>query len=731
MRLVHLGFVIGGVAWLTFACKSEDARSVTLECGAGTHVERGSCVPSGANGAAGAAGAPQSLVCGPGTHREAHECVLDETGPECWRGTTLVGGACVPNAGVCEQGTSFDETTGLCSIDPSVCGPGTVYLGRECVPEVEQPRADYAERTEPNDESLAGNVGAPALGQSVTLHGCITPRSGRPDVDHWLIHASEPTLLQITADGVGGLATAFVVTAEDVPGVAELTRSAVALKNDTAQRQVYLPAPGDYLLSVHSALGLLADVPSGGPDTCYFTTVEHVGLPVPSPWTLDDFTSTDDARVRVLRFVAAEAGQIVQLSQAPESARVAAGFSVLRSGAFFGASSAISDHATRTVGGLSPGDTVDVVIDLRHNWGATGDAYTLTATQFDVEALPTDGTSVTFEKRNGEAPGHPATDLNYAYFDVPESGQVAHLELTSSVPANLILTRDSVLTPTGLDAVTTFSALGAPGVSSLSSVLVRFLHAGRYYLVAHDPSGVAGDHYDLSARITLVTPAPLSLDAEPESRALASLGSSFLALDVPRGARWLELAALAATDFGGLARITLYDATHEGWLDLGLPAVQSLLLPTDGSAPLERVVIDEARDYLVRIEDSGVSGVAPAFTLSARELPHVVLGQSVPEAPLTREADELPASGSLRYLVLAAAPNVLELSATPSPNVDVRIERSNVDGSLAQSSDAAGPGAVETLTYPLTDGAVWVPFSVVNRGNAAGTLRLEVSSRAP
>src|SRR5262249_52829007 len=131
---------------------------------------------------------------------------VPSSGAVCGAGTILQNGVCVPDTSMfCAQGTKYDPASGQCIVDPSACKPGTAYVGGACVPEDDALSAQLQESAEPNDQSTAGAFAAPAIGTSVTFHGCITPQNGARDIDIWAVTATGPTLLEITIDGVHGL----------------------------------------------------------------------------------------------------------------------------------------------------------------------------------------------------------------------------------------------------------------------------------------------------------------------------------------------------------------------------------------------------------------------------------------------------------------------------------------------------------------------------------------------
>src|SRR3954462_15472548 len=105
------------LALLAVACGGSGA---AVPCGAGTHLENGSCV--------------LTVRCGTGTHQAGVDCLPDDAGVRvvCGPGTTLDGGVCTA-AAPCGAGAHVDG--GICVSD-SVCGAGAHLENGVCAPDV-------------------------------------------------------------------------------------------------------------------------------------------------------------------------------------------------------------------------------------------------------------------------------------------------------------------------------------------------------------------------------------------------------------------------------------------------------------------------------------------------------------------------------------------------------------------------------------------------------------------
>lgn len=229
-------------------------------CGVGTRVEGGYCVPDG---------------CGVGT-------IADEETGECLPDGTIV----------CSNGTRFDPMTSRCEIDPAACQNGTVLVAGACVDPASGMLVDLNEGPEPNGMNVIepgdGRAGNIILGaKPFVVHGTLDPHAGSaPDVDTYVLAITAPTLVHVSADGLG-INTGFVVTSADVAG---WQRFAINLAGDTSQRDVFLPLAGTYKFSIGqtSTMFEYADTGTAGATTGsgeYYATFSGQALPGPTALT--------------------------------------------------------------------------------------------------------------------------------------------------------------------------------------------------------------------------------------------------------------------------------------------------------------------------------------------------------------------------------------------------------------------------------------------------------------
>lgn len=237
------------------------------------------------------AGASMTLGCG-------------DNSRSCGDGTIEMSGYCVPfNADgsvSCGTGTTLDPASGMCQVDPSVCQNGTVLIDTMCVDPLVGTVVDLEEGPEPNGlgviEASAARAGTLSLKggeMPFVVHGTIDPFAGNgagglePDVDTYVLVITQPALVRFTAAGLHGVNAGLVATSPDIAG---WKRFALAGGDDTSKRQVFLPKPGTYWVSVADTRTLFeyaetgtASVAPGGDDGDYYVAITKTALPSPTP----------------------------------------------------------------------------------------------------------------------------------------------------------------------------------------------------------------------------------------------------------------------------------------------------------------------------------------------------------------------------------------------------------------------------------------------------------------
>jgi len=213
------------------------------------------------------AGCGSSLECGAGTHSSGGFCVQD-TPMTCDPETAdLKDGVCVakPNGGTCGPGTKVNPANpDECIPD---CGGGTSLdpVTKKCVPNSALIKPDKIETPADEDDDPMNTGGVPinftlpALAQSYIIAGVI----GSPvadtdgvlwaDWDGWKFTTTGPTLLQIEGLDVSHIRAAFFIAPADDVSLNGIERFGYNAEADQANRKLFLPRSGDWVLMVSDA----------------------------------------------------------------------------------------------------------------------------------------------------------------------------------------------------------------------------------------------------------------------------------------------------------------------------------------------------------------------------------------------------------------------------------------------------------------------------------------------
>lgn len=291
-----------------------------------------------------------------------------------------------PGGKVCGEGTVVDPVTNLCVPDPATCGGGTVLINGSCQDPAAALDIDLEEGPEPNAFEVgavpAGVIALEPVGSDgVVVHGCIKPLDdATPDFDVYVLTADAPTLLDVSADGVLGLAAGFEVRSSEAV-LATWKRFGVSVATDTSRRQVLLPAAGTYQLIVTDSRTLLptltggAATPAGNPDgtSCYYVTIDQVA-PMPAALVIaNGATGTTEGDLAI--YSAAVPAGTVQLTATFATASAQEAIVVLRNGQLH----AFDDDGSISFSGFAAGDEALIVADFVYNYALFSVPYTLTS----------------------------------------------------------------------------------------------------------------------------------------------------------------------------------------------------------------------------------------------------------------------------------------------------------------------------------------------------------------
>lgn len=225
------------------------------------------------------------IECGEGTSLVEGQCVPDPVDAPCGEGTTLVAGECVPDATtLCGAGTSLDTASGRC-IAQSECSPDTVLIDGVCSSkdEVALLDPDITESTEQNDVARGGDpelIATPEVGQSVSAIGNIDAPTDfdadgqeDQDLDTWRLNVNAGDALRIHLQDAGAGALGFEIT-----GPEGFSRQGPRHAPEPS-RTIYFPYDGIYDLTVMPQAKLYdRDAgPSGSESSGYRLVVENLG----------------------------------------------------------------------------------------------------------------------------------------------------------------------------------------------------------------------------------------------------------------------------------------------------------------------------------------------------------------------------------------------------------------------------------------------------------------------
>lgn len=243
-------------------------------CGRGSTLDAasGNCVPE--------------IECGPGTYLEEQQCLPEVV---CGPGTIFVAetATCEAPVNPCLGTAVLNPTTGRCE-SSLVCGVGHVEVNGKCYPKGRglAGEADFTEaHQEDNDPALGGTpeqMGALAdAGDALVFVGTIgrptdINRDGKSDQDRdaWSFTAEAGTFVRVRVLSNGLPQPYFTLE-----GPRSYRRhSALGYVTD-AERYIFLPYDGTYVITVEPALHALAGIQLGGNEASYIGVIEPVQRP--------------------------------------------------------------------------------------------------------------------------------------------------------------------------------------------------------------------------------------------------------------------------------------------------------------------------------------------------------------------------------------------------------------------------------------------------------------------
>jgi len=652
-----------------------------------------------------------------------------DNAPECGPGTGNVGGFCTPNGStICGDGTKFDPDTGACLPDPTLCGDGTVLINGTCQDPTAGLTVDLEDGPEPNgfepNASSAGTIDLKPIGDpnGFVVHGCIRPTTDLADLDDYRIAVSAPTLIDVTADGIRGLAAGFAVFGDD-PVLATWRRFGINLQTDTSHRQIYLPKAGTYefvMSDTRSLMGLFDgsnDVlePAGNPDgsSCYYVTLNQLAIPALTtlavPVGINDMI--DD---KVAFYAAALPTGVIDLQETILSSHAAPAFVVDVS------SQLHLDHDGEVAfAGVKPTDTTLVAVDFVYNYAFTPPVYSVSfAAATTAQALPTDGTTVTAASKTQVGTSFNTTNQFYFDADTTPLG----MTLASTKPVQ------GVIWDSDLNIVGDFGGLAAQQSFTSFNGLWRAAKAGRYYFALIDPVDGAGTSFTITSTVATVLPHGVALDTPLIAEVPNAFRSNLYTLPIT-GDTW-DLFDVTATNIPGTVQMTMLDpATAYGRLDpldvttssgpstLGAEPPQITFF--NFGAPGGFIVGTLSQPSVFLKVNTNPPTDTPTFDLDVST--RVVSDLAATSQTLASET--APLGDAHRYYMPVAPGTRVQLTVTPTVNTDNPILETLAPNEVVLASSDNPAGIAESLTSTIgLEG--YIAFQV--RGPTAQTYNLDI-----
>ncbi|MGE0404474.1 MAG: hypothetical protein AB7T06_47630, partial [Kofleriaceae bacterium] len=678
---------------------------------------------------------------------------------ECGEGTELDDdGFCVPTGEpvMCTDGTMLDETTNSCVIDPASCQGGTVLIGDACVDPTSGLTADVSEAVEPNgfgiggedSDTPAGEFQLKPVGQKVILKGNINPQADRDedgakesDFDSYLFEATDPTLLEISVDGVGGAAGGFVIFGA-IDGLEGWQRFGVNLTGDTSKRQVYLPAAGIYLLAIADTRSLVLGEPTGDPDNSYYVTVEQKAVPTATTLTftngdVNHFGRITDGEVDFVTAPLDLGFHSVDLTSYDEDF---SGSLIAMQGQRIRAISD-EDHSTSGdapasafYGGVPAGATSTFVIDHVINTSSAAVDYRLHIKTRGAAALSTNGMGVMQTNKNPAATT--LDDYTYWFFDTNNTNQLNGFDLTWNVPfTGLMVDEDGLI-------VARFTNLAA-GTRFLSyKGLIRTNAPGRYYFIGYAPAPSTNTTMiTATSTITEVTPTALAYEQALTAVAPnATNGNAFTYM--PGDEPWQQIVGSADAASGGASirvfnpansygRMGTYVTQNDAGVTTtvtGTDATPLVFFTAAASATNDRGLITPGLPDTVLITAQTAAG-AGTFDLSTEKHDYNDEGDHAPPFNTSHAAQDLTTTGFQDYLLKTTPGAVVTITATPDLAEDLVILQLDTPEAVVDFADSGLSGDAETLEV-VADSRGYVAFSVFEYDGLPGSFEIEIDVAA-
>lgn len=683
---------------------------------------------------------------------------------ECGEGTAVNDdGFCVPTGGGtvnCTDGTMLDEETNSCVIDPDACQDGTVLIGEECVDPTAGLTVDVTEAAEPNGFDVGGEASVdPAgefelkpIGQKVVLQGNLNPHADRDedgakesDFDTYLFQTEDPTLVEISVDGVGGAAGGFVIFGA-VDGLDNWRRFGVNLTGDTSKRQVYLPGGGIYLLAIADTRSLVLGEAAGDPNNKYYVTVEKKAIPTATALTLTNGDVNHNGKITdgEVDFVTAPMDlgiNSVDLqsfdSDFSGSLIVTTGLRI-RSVTDESHSTSGDTPARANFGGVLAGQTTTFIVDHVINTSSAAVDYRLHVRTRGASALSTTGTAVSQGNKLPGPAGVTIDDVTYWYFDTNATNQLTGFNLAWNVQVTGAVYDENfvrVAAFTNFSATTRFNAYKG---------LLRTGAPGRFYFMVYAPApSTAATTITATSTINAVTAAALSFgDTVTDAAPNATNGNAYTY--ARGGEAWQDIHAGADTASAGaqvrvfhplaaFGRLGSYQTLTQAGAATNVTATDSTPLVFFGAAAnntnFRGLITPGLPDNLLIVASTAAG--AGTYDLSTVAHDYNDEGNHAPPFAVSHAAQDLENALWQDYLIKTTPGSVVTITATPvNADGDLVIIQLDTPEAVVNGVDDNGDGAAETLEV-TADSRGFVAFSVYDYFDTPGTFDIDIDVATP
>lgn len=657
-----------------------------------------------------------SLECGANTSEVDGVCVADVSDTTCGTGTVASGTECVPDGSViCETGTTFEMASGTCVADITGCGAGTVVVDGECKDPADV-TTDISEAAEPNDlGGTPGTFDVPAVGDAITISGCIEPTEVDGDVladfDSYVFATSGSALLDITVDGIGGAAGAFQLqTGDEELFDAGFQRFGVNLANDMSQRTLFLPKAANFAISFGDSRTIVSGFPAGGPEACYVATIRNVAIPAATaatPGTALDGTFSADTQF--LGLTPAADGTIARSLTSAANANALVDSVLMVNDTYQSSNAGLGTRdfgadAANVAGGLNAADDIVYVIDPVINLSLFPVDFSHLITDVPVVAMATDGSSVSVPSPNNDGG-------SFISFDVASTDDVIFLDLDA---AGFSTDVDWFILNSSLERVATIDTFSG----GQEAGHYRFEETGVHYIEIQDFSGSTVDPFNFVSTQVDHTPTALTVGTPVAAQTFGADNATFYTV-TPGAFEWWNITG-TPTAFDDDMLLSVFDDGESGKLFADVTTVADFVL-VDGEDNLQ--LLENADPVLLMIsDDSTTPNAAATFDFSIADNVFTDLGTVAAAAPVNSVVTG--ATADEYYIASANNGETINVVVTGNAGLDPILVLVTAEGETFVDANTGADTTEQNFTF-AANGVI--AFAIRDVAGVGGDYTLDLS----